>query len=112
MMEYRVKRSGDDEYIVLYIKHNGRLGQLELSHWEDNTWYINRLIVHPAVRKQGIAAALMKELIRIAYQEHLDLMLEVFAYGEMSNQDLKAFFTRFGFTESGSAYIRKSVESN
>ena len=81
-----------------------------MSHWEDNTWYINRLIVHPAVRKQGIAKALMSELIKIADQEHFDLLLEVFGYGEMSNEDLKAFFARFGFTESGSAYIRKYVD--
>ncbi len=112
MMQYRVKISGDDQYIGLYVKTDSTLNQLELSRCEDKRWYINRLIVQPAIRNKGIATALMGELIKIADHEEYTLILEVNSYGDMSNENLKVFFARFGFIGNGLIYERKFVEIN
>ncbi len=106
-----VNRTGDDQYICLYVKTNSTLSQLEVSRCGEKLWYINRLIVNPTVRKKGIATALMVELIKIADLEEFTLILEINGYGDMSNEALKVFFTRYGFTGNGSVYVRVFVES-
>lgn len=110
-MQYEVKRSGDNQYIALYVKMNYTVNLLELSRYKNNIWYINRIIVHPTMRKQGIATSLMHELIKLADREEYYLFLEVNSYGDMNNDALKVFFTRFGFTANGLVYTRKYVDT-
>lgn len=64
--------------------------------------YINNVAVHPDYRRQGVASALLSNLIELARQSQLAfLTLEV----RKSNSSAIALYTGFGFTPVG---IRKN----
>jgi [ribosomal protein S18]-alanine N-acetyltransferase len=73
-------------------------------------WEIENVVVHPALRRQGIGAQLMRSLIgRSQEQAGTAILLEV----RESNHAARALYERHGFREFGRrpAYYREPVEA-
>ncbi len=55
------------------------------------------VFVPPNERRKGYGAALMHEVVQSADQRGLGLFLEVKSTGEMTDEQLEAFYAKFGF---------------
>lgn len=77
-----------------------------IAHRIDAEWELENIAVAPSVRRQGIAARLLNELISHASIEHGSaIILEV----RESNHPARALYCKLGFEETG---LRKSYYSN
>jgi GNAT superfamily N-acetyltransferase len=74
---------------------------------KNQTWYyFNRLNVPEKIRNRGIATELMNELVDWADLEEINILLDINPYGDMSYNDLKKFYKKFGFKVKKKSLIR------
>ena len=101
---------------VTVTAHAGGLpqGTVSASAFEQGYWYLNRLLVQPTYRGQGLGPALLKRLWR-AFEERKQahpewrqqgpLMVEPGGYGS-DPERLRKFYQREGFEPvEGEAYL-------
>lgn len=84
-------------YVAEDVEAESAVGYVGMHHILDEG-YITNLVVHPGRRREGIASALIKEIIE--YAEHHDLKrvtLEV----RVSNARAIALYEKFGFEKDG-----------
>ena len=84
-------------YVAEDVEAESAVGYVGMHHILD-VGYITNLVVHPGRRREGIASALIKEIIE--YAEHHDLKrvtLEV----RVSNARAIALYEKFGFEKDG-----------
>lgn len=84
-------------YAAEDVEAESAVGYVGMHHILDEG-YITNLVVHPGRRREGIASALVKEIIE--YAEHHDLKrvtLEV----RVSNARAIALYEKFGFEKDG-----------
>lgn len=84
-------------YVAEDVEAESAVGYVGMHHILDEG-YIANLVVHPGRRREGIASALIKEIIE--YAEHHDLKrvtLEV----RVSNARAIALYEKFGFEKDG-----------
>lgn len=75
-------------------------GELYLLRRERPLVSVKHLYVHPVMRGQGWAQALLNAVIRWADRNGIDIALYVYAYSDgkkLSNKGLVEFYKRFGF---------------
>ena len=77
-----------------------------------NEFYINRINVPYQYRGKGLGRRLLKEALSDADREGATLYLEINPYGEMTHQQLEAWYMRYGFTKHyiPGVYIRRPQE--
>lgn len=84
-------------YVAEDVEAQSAVGYLGMHHILDEG-YITSIVVHPSRRRQGVAASLIKEVIRYARRNDMSrITLEV----RVSNQSAIALYERFGFTCDG-----------
>lgn len=70
----------------------------------ERAYLITRIVVPSRFRKQGIGTELLKEMIAEAQKEGVTLLVGPQPYnpvGGMTEEELIAWFKRYGFTENG-----------
>jgi len=97
------KRSG---VCLAAVQEKRLVGYLVCSRYAD-VWHLMNIAVDPAARRQGIASALLAEMLERAGQ-HEQYTLEV----RPSNASAIALYERFGFRSSGTrrSYYRDTGE--
>jgi GNAT superfamily N-acetyltransferase len=116
-MEIKQAKTGPKEmsfyYRVPETRNVLQPAQIDISEFQTDTWYINRLIVPKKARGQGIATALMKELVAWADHNNIKLISEINPYGDLDKEQLIAFYQKFKFilteNKDGEFIIRKPV---
>lgn len=78
------------------------LANIQVTQYMDAaSWIVTRVYVPPEHRRKGIATAMMKEICEQADQQDVKLMLELAPYGEMTKDELREFYMKFGFRSFG-----------
>lgn len=98
-MEIEQVKAGTEQ-IIFYcrIPDISQPAQIDASEVQPGTWYVNRLIVPKNARGQGIATALMQELITWANNNSIKLISEINPYGDLDKEQLITFYQKFNFT--------------
>lgn len=89
----------NDNSISIYAVSNNEifpLGSASCSAIKDE-WYFNRLFVHPKYRNKKYGTKLLTELLKIVKEKNTVLHMDINPYGEMSYQQLEAFYLKHGF---------------
>ena len=84
-------------YVAEDVEAESAVGYVGMHHILDEG-YITNLVVHPGRRREGIASALIKEIIE--YAEHHDLK-RVTLDVRVSNARAIALYEKFGFEKDG-----------
>jgi hypothetical protein len=75
-------------------------------------YVICRINVPYRFRSQGIGRRIMASALADADAEGVDLWLDINPYGEMTYEQLEAWYVRCGFVKQDSGrYLRKSTEN-
>lgn len=72
-----------------------------------NIFWFSRLHVKPAYRRKGIATALMTRLVEILDRDRICVMCEVNPYGDLSREQLIAFYKKFGFRQTSEGWLAR-----
>ena len=109
-----IKINDLDEGITLFTLEGEAISQIESTYVPKSIYgvkglYINRLIVPKKVRGQGIATELMKKFVSILDSKKINAILEINAYGDLDEDQLKRFYKKFGFEVENveDLYIRR-----
>lgn len=97
----------DLESITVQIS-NGivSIGIAEASWVEDfNAYYFNRIFVNPKYRGKGYGTKLINLILNVIDEKKSKLLLDINPYGDMSYDDLEAFYVRHGFKDIGNHYL-------
>lgn len=102
----------EDNILTMAILGEKRLlvGSSECSYLPtENAWYYNRLYVKPEYRGHHIGSCLLDNMLKYVNKKKAILFLDINPYGDMSYQNLEAFYKRHGFvdnkiTKDGYAY--------
>jgi ribosomal-protein-alanine N-acetyltransferase len=78
------------------VREGGLVGYLVCSRY-DRVWHLMNVAVEPDLQRQGIASALIDELLERVGDETAQLTLEV----RRSNRSAIALYERFGFRSAG-----------
>ncbi|WP_143288705.1 GNAT family N-acetyltransferase [Calderihabitans maritimus] len=106
-MSWNISRYIYDDYIIISIdlQNPQRNAVAEISKLGDS-WFFNRLFVPPEHRRKGIANALMEELVKILDAKCITLRNEINPYGDMTYEQLLAFYKKFGFKKTEEGFVR------
>lgn len=117
MITLGIKAFGNNEYVSIYARVDGYLAQIDGVYVNNRElcgvegYYITRLIVPEEIRGQGVASSMMTELVKLADDKEVSLVLEVNSYGSLTHEELIKFYEKYGFSESAEqegVYIRKA----
>ena len=99
-----VEKSILNNSACFFMKKGSKLSQIDLSQLKSTpyVWIINRVIVHPKLRNQGVAARLIQEACTWADESNITLMLYINPYGDLNYAQLCKFYAKFGFADSRS----------
>lgn len=76
----------------------------------DYGWIVTRIVVPAPFRGQGLGSRLMSEILADADAEKAVLFLEANAYGGLSDEQLRDWYTRRGFSAIQDFYVREPNE--
>jgi predicted GNAT family N-acyltransferase len=77
------------------------LAVLDIHEAEPNVYVITRINVPKAHRGEGVGRTLLTEICRDADELKVTLKLEINPYGEMTHDELAAWYERYGFIHDG-----------
>ena len=91
------------ECIIIQVKEDNTsfpIGIAEASMLPgEGIYYFNRLYVNPKYRKKEYGKRLLNTLLDYMDSINTALCLDINPYGEMTYEQLKAFYMRYGFKE-------------
>jgi ribosomal protein S18 acetylase RimI-like enzyme len=91
-----------------YIAHESRAAcTADLCDYYDEGLILTRINTLPHCRGKGFARTLMREITADADREGITLYLEINASGDMSYDQLAAWYERNGFEDIGGIYRRR-----
>lgn len=96
--------NNNNDYIVIQVKEDDTLlpiGIAEASYMSnEGMYYFNRLFVNEKYRKNNYGTRILNTLLD--YIDSIDavLCLDINPYGEMTYEQLKAFYMKYGFKET------------
>jgi GNAT superfamily N-acetyltransferase len=98
-----VTRNSND-CIIIQVKDKDTsfpIGITEASHMPgEDMFYFNRLYVNPKYRKNNYGTRLLNTLLDYIDSINGVLCLDINPYGEMTYDQLKAFYMKYGFKET------------
>jgi ribosomal protein S18 acetylase RimI-like enzyme len=71
-------------------------------------YFITAVLVKPNMRRRGYGTKLLQEICKEADAIKASLALDVLSSGEMTNEELKNWYWKFGFIISDDMMIRKA----
>lgn len=96
----KIRKSGIENVSlnILAILNDNR-GSIDLYRHRDNIWIMTRIFVFKDIRGQGVAKALMDELVKVADENDYIILTEVSPYlgQKVDYTRLANFFQRYGF---------------
>ncbi|AMM44963.1 acetyltransferase [Bacillus phage SP-15] len=97
--EIRIQVFQTSEGISVYTHVENSLAQIDTTWCSEEVYsikglYINRIIVPKKIGNRGIATKLIQKLIEVS---ETNLLLEINAYGDVSEKKLREFYLKFGF---------------
>jgi ElaA protein len=93
-------RDAEPDALHLWMEHEGAvIAALRLLHDRDGCHHIGRVVTHPAHRRRGLAAALMREAMARATPP---ITIKAQAH-------LAAWYARFGFVPYGEEFIEDGI---
>jgi GNAT superfamily N-acetyltransferase len=105
-----IEEINTDDYRCFYIIINNMYRAVaEFSKIKNQTYYFNRLFVPPNIRNMGIATKLMKQAIKWADDEHIEILLEINSYGDLTYDRLLKFYQKFGFKFNKNKILIRNV---
>ena len=76
-----------------------RLAIADLCAFVDGAWLVCRINVPSGYRGQGYGTELLRRVCEEADAEEVVLVLEVNAYGDLNDDQLREWYSRYGFEE-------------
>jgi len=104
--------------VTFSIVEGHSLAQLDMTEMTvgigQRHFYFNRLIVPPAIRRQGLATRLVTELLKYAVENKINIELDINSYndGGLSKEQLHTFYSKFGFTKGTETELEFLWEAN
>lgn len=101
--EYKIPLKGDQRAYAWVSYDRGSRSQ----------FYIIRIYVPYDHRGQGLGSRLLTEIISDADKEEVRLSLDISSFGDLTFEQLEAWYMRYGFIEQGDgSYLRTPKHLN
>jgi GNAT superfamily N-acetyltransferase len=102
-MDVLVNQSGSFAagQMCFYIKEGVYLSLAEMSNIDGNVWWFERLSVHPKSRGKGYGSLLVDKVVEFCKSHMIKLECGLNPYGVLTFEQLRDFYIRHGFTETG-----------
>lgn len=101
---------GPPDRLTLVIEQESNIAGFVAARCWGKEYEIENIVISGAVQRQGLGTELLKELMRIAAENH---PIKVFLEVRESNAAARALYAKFGFAKIGERknYYRNPVES-
>lgn len=101
-MKLQITETETTIYVYITEKYS-IIASSECSEISDE-WFFNRLYVRPEYRGKGYGSKVLDKMLELVKKRNIILELAINPYGEMTYNELEAFYLHHGFKKSGIRY--------
>ena len=76
---------------------------------EGNLWYLSAFYVQKSHRGKGNGKKLLSLLTAYANKQQIKIICDVCSYGDLNNEALIKLYSKYGFKERDSIYLKNSI---